>query len=335
MSEISDILKQARENKGLSIDELSDRTKIRKSIIINIEESNFEDFQDVYLKAFIRSLAKELKIIETPEFIEAYKNFTKTLSTKKTTTSDKDIKNKLETENKKETSQKPRHKLVVSDLEAIEPTPNPITSYKPKKDISKIFSKKPKLTANFYIYTSLIIFIAIVLFVTFYPFSKENSIEPVSLDTVKTPNTLEVKSSNSATNDIMQYFKSSDSLNLKVEALDTVWVSILIDKTKKAPISYMMPNQSFQVSALNEFKISHGNASRIKFYLNDKLLQPFAPSGFIAKDVVITRDSVYIPYNRKSDTLRVYKKTKQKDDKKEFRMVEPSNIDDLLKKNTK
>jgi cytoskeletal protein RodZ len=335
MPEIYEILKQAREKNGFTIDDLSERTKIRKSIIINIEQGNFEDFQEVYLKAFIRSLAKELKIIQSTEFIEAYKAIPKNFTPKKSIPSEKETKVKLEQNQKAEAAQKQRNKIVVSDADSTQTASTNFTSYKPQKDISKIFSKKPKFNANFYIYSALILFIAIVLFVTFYPLSKDNSIEPVKLDTAKTPSTLEVKSNNSTTQDIIHYFKSSDSLTLKAEALDTVWVNILIDKTKKASVSYLLPHQTYQCSALNEFKVSHGNASKIKFFLNDKPLQPFASAGFIAKDVVITRDSVFIPNKRKLDTLKIYKKPKAKPDKTEFRMVEPSSLDDILKRKSK
>jgi cytoskeletal protein RodZ len=71
MANISDILKAARERANLSIEDLSEQTKIRPNIIESIEKNDFSNFQVVYLKAYIRNLAKELQIESDPEFLEA------------------------------------------------------------------------------------------------------------------------------------------------------------------------------------------------------------------------------------------------------------------------
>jgi transcriptional regulator with XRE-family HTH domain len=353
MADISEILKDARVKRGFSVDELSDRTKIRKSIIENIENSNFDDFQEVYLKAFIRSLAKELKIIETPEFIDAYKDITKILSAKKSihlepTNDYKNTDNIKSTTNvklnkeKKETENKPPKRnisLIVDDVSSTETKPEVIVPqlnsivYSPKPETTKLFRRKPKFSTNFWIYTAIIVFVAIVLFITFYPMTKDTTITPVKLDTSQSTSTVDIKSSTGTNENIMQYFKTNDSLILKAEPSDTVWVSIIIDKTKKSPISILMPNQTYQWSAAEEFKISHGNAGKLKLYLNDKPLAPFAPPGYIAKDVIITKEGVKNPNQQRIDSIRTQRKMKAKEKNKqsEFRPIEPSSIEDLNK----
>lgn len=61
MKEIGEALKEARENIGLSIEEVASDLKLRPSQIENIESGNLEAFKDVfYLKYFIRDYSKYL-----------------------------------------------------------------------------------------------------------------------------------------------------------------------------------------------------------------------------------------------------------------------------------
>lgn len=61
MKEIGESLKEARENIGLSIEEVAGDLKLRPSQVQNIEEGNIDAFKDVfYLKYFIRDYAKYL-----------------------------------------------------------------------------------------------------------------------------------------------------------------------------------------------------------------------------------------------------------------------------------
>ena len=61
MKEIGAALKEARENTGLSIEEVSSDLKLRPSQLENIESGNIEAFKDVfYLKYFIKEYAKYL-----------------------------------------------------------------------------------------------------------------------------------------------------------------------------------------------------------------------------------------------------------------------------------
>ena len=61
MKEIGEALKEARENIGLSIEEVASDLKLRPSQIENIESGNLAAFKDVfYLKYFIRDYSKYL-----------------------------------------------------------------------------------------------------------------------------------------------------------------------------------------------------------------------------------------------------------------------------------
>ncbi len=65
MKEIGEELKQARENHGVSVEEVAEDLNLRVSQIENIESGNLKVFKDVfYLKCFIRDYAKYLGLDE-------------------------------------------------------------------------------------------------------------------------------------------------------------------------------------------------------------------------------------------------------------------------------
>lgn len=61
--ELGTLLKKAREEKGLSLDDIQEETKIRKKYLEAIEENNFDILPGkVYLKVFIKGYAREVDI---------------------------------------------------------------------------------------------------------------------------------------------------------------------------------------------------------------------------------------------------------------------------------
>ena len=62
---IGELLKSHREALGLSIQNVSDRTKIKRSYLESMEAGKFEELgNDVYVRNFARTYAKFLKISE-------------------------------------------------------------------------------------------------------------------------------------------------------------------------------------------------------------------------------------------------------------------------------
>ena len=74
MTELGTILKEAREAKGLSLDELQSITKIQKRYLIGIEEGNYSMMPGkFYVRAFIKQYAEAVGLDPDPLF-EQYKN---------------------------------------------------------------------------------------------------------------------------------------------------------------------------------------------------------------------------------------------------------------------
>ncbi len=59
MSTLGELLRSARENRGLSVEDVATRTKIRNSYIENLEDNSLEGLpQEVFIKGFLRNLAR-------------------------------------------------------------------------------------------------------------------------------------------------------------------------------------------------------------------------------------------------------------------------------------
>ena len=84
MKEIGEKLKEARENMGISIEEVSGDLNVPVKQIENLEEGNMESFKDIfYLKYFIRDYAKYLGLNKedlVDEFNEYLFDYTSKLS---------------------------------------------------------------------------------------------------------------------------------------------------------------------------------------------------------------------------------------------------------------
>ncbi|NLY54145.1 MAG: helix-turn-helix domain-containing protein [Firmicutes bacterium] len=74
MSQLGGLLRQRREEQGLSLEDLQARTKIRKKYLAAIEAGDFDVIPgEVYLRGFIRNVASELGI-DPEEAMRAYYN---------------------------------------------------------------------------------------------------------------------------------------------------------------------------------------------------------------------------------------------------------------------
>ena len=103
MKEIGEALKEARENTGLSLEEVSSDLKLRPSQIENIESGNIDAFKDVfYLKYFIKEYAKYLGL----SYDELIDDFNEYLFDYTSKISLDDIKKDKKKEDKKDKKQK-------------------------------------------------------------------------------------------------------------------------------------------------------------------------------------------------------------------------------------
>ncbi len=254
LDKFAEELKEKRETFGISISDVYEITRIDKNYLIEMEKGNFEIMPDVYMRAFIRKYADAIELDPT-EIIKQYEaaQSGKTVDEKTNPDSKIEAKEKIsEFEDESESKTE-----VISD-----------TNYNP------------------YIIIGFIIAVALIgYFYYTFIYSDNNKIIveqrvediiPKRNSETKTPR-FESKNSNSEVevnnnSEMSVGIIETDSLSLKINALDTVWFRTQIDKTKKDEF-ILYPNKSKTLSAKSQIDILVGNTGGIEFILNGKKLE--------------------------------------------------------------
>ncbi len=83
---------------------------------------------------------------------------------------------------------------------------------------------------------------------------------------------------------------AGEPLLLDLEAVELSWVVVQIDGG--SPVEALMrPGERARWKATDQFAITLGNAGGVKAELNGKPQKPFGPSGKVVRDVILKRDS--------------------------------------------
>jgi transcriptional regulator with XRE-family HTH domain len=254
MDNLSEILKNAREEKNLSLKDVSVATKIRLNVLKAIEQGNFDLLPPVYMKSFIKEYINYLQI-----------DYEK-------------IKIQLEETLK----QIDKIALPKPEEETKKPTFSITTKRRKIKHSSQQLSK-----AILFIYLALGLSIVAIVYFTF--FYTQEELQPPIQTSKRDTITLGAKE----TSPLPTSSTSTDSMSLEFKSIDTVWINMIIDnKISESVVLY--PEKVKTWKAMNFFKFTIGNAGGVIIKRNGELLPPLGKKGIVLKSVVITRDQVSI-----------------------------------------
>jgi cytoskeletal protein RodZ len=334
MNDIGKKITEERQKRNLTIEQLSEITKVRHHVIKAIEAGDYSVMPEVYMKSFIKTITKYLQITElesglstnikseniSNNTIDSQIILTKEVNTK--------IQSDILLNNPK------NHK----NIQKIKPKNEEIEKYAElfkKKNVKKV-SKVGLVNYGIYLILAIAVILAIVI--TLFNFHNDES---NSSKKIKSNNndTLEVQQPK---NTLLAYFEKSDSLIISAKANDTSWVRVVIDGTNFIEI-LMKPGQEDKWGASEYFLVDQGNVGAINFYRNGELLPLFGKPGTVVKNIKITRDKV-LNSSFQKDTIPVLKPniSKKKILKKEpekhdtRKLIQESEIQtspSLLKKN--
>ncbi|MGD1005967.1 MAG: helix-turn-helix domain-containing protein [Ignavibacteriaceae bacterium] len=263
LNKFSEELKEARINKELSLQQIAARTRIDLKFLENLENGNFAFLPELYIKAFIREYAKlvgldekiTLKKFDAAKRSKAYDELGNT----------EDDTKKLKLEEVKQS--KPQ-----SDTPSYTPTFEAFDSSNQQTETSSELAKKKKLLIG------IAIGIVIIFAIVYFAFIKESSDIIVSekpYDQVQKDNEerFTTETQKPAVADSIFVVKS-DSLSLVLKSNDASWIKILIDGTKTEEFT-LFPNSYKEVKALNNYRMTIGNAGAIQIKLNNRPLNFF------------------------------------------------------------
>jgi cytoskeletal protein RodZ len=292
INDIGKIISEARQKKNLTIEQLSEITKIRHYIIKAIEAGDYSVMPEIYIKSFLKTIAKYLQInesvLELPSEIKSDKNSKNTFNLIADEPPKSLVKENINAEPLiKIHKAKPKNEEVEKYAELFK-----------KKNVKKV-SRVGLLNYSIYSVLALAVLTAIVLTLINF-FNKDN--QSARIININNSDTLEIEQSK---NNLLSYFEKSDSLIVTAKANDTSWVRVVIDGINYIEV-LMKPGQEEKWGASEYLMVDQGNVGAINFYRNGELLPMFGKLRTVVKNIKITKDNV-LNTSLQKDTIPIQK----------------------------
>jgi transcriptional regulator with XRE-family HTH domain len=309
MDNLGKILGDERKKRNLTLDEVADKTKIRRHIIEAFEDNEFEVLPPIYSKSFLKNYIEFLQIsLEDIDsiFDEIFKG-----KVKKPVPPPKpsDVTDPI----KVETRTKKKRTAISESIPDI------------KKSFNLNIKTSKKDLINIVIYIAIALCLIVLIYFTFKSDDSQDSVtsyQPVEQTTTSSGDTAVIKSEDKG---LLSFFEEPDSLILEAVALDTAWMKIEIDGSK-IEVLHMAPNVSKRWSAAEFYIVTLGNAGAVKFTRNGTELPPLGPNGSVVRNVKITKTEVVNSSQPWGDSSKK-KPRRRKPRRKAIQPLAPSGIE--------
>jgi len=309
MESIGEFFRQVRETKGLTIDEVASKTRIRTDFVKALEEGNFAKLPDqVFARGFVRSYARSLGLDEE----DAIHRFAQSAGTyyDKQAERERLRVRQAEEERKRQVNRKAvaiaiglailtlifllsreqSSLLVRRSNSDLQPSPSKRTAQPapesqespPSQKAEEIFpslktkpSDPPASSAEV---------------------SAGNSVEPATKPaTASSAPVLAAPSPSLPGSDgplggisLEGSETTGGQLALELEAIELSWVVVQIDGGSPQEV-LLRPGEKATWKGQDQFTLTLGNAGGVKAELNGVPQKPFGPSGKVARDIVVKR----------------------------------------------
>lgn len=260
MINIGKELKELRLQKGLSLKEISEITKINTKYLELLEENNFHFLPEVYVRGFLKNYIKAIDGDEK-KFLDAFDEIHYPVS------------NELQEKQEKETQ---------AIIENKEDQPKPeIIPFSVKKFL---IGKSNIITIRnvSFLIGAVIVLVFILILLLSQKGEKEKKLAQTAAENMYE----EVQEKSEKFNNIAL----DDSLILGIDAKDSVWIQVKLDDSVIQEV-YLRSGQSQKFKAMNNFQLLVGNAGAIALYLNETEL-PFAGVKGSVKRLKIDKNGI-------------------------------------------
>lgn len=310
MEPIGEFFKQVRETKGLTIDEVASKTRIRTDFVKALEDGNFAKLPDqVFARGFVRSYARSLGLDEE----DAIHRFAQSAGTyyDKQAERERLRVRQAEEERKRQVNRKAvaiaiglavltlifllsreqssllvrRSSTEASPSSSKRPVPTtPETQDAPPSKLAEEILPDPKTKPS---ESPVVAAEARV----------EHNVEPAAKPaaTASTTPALAAPSPSSLGSDgplggisLEGSSAAEGQLALELEAIELSWVVVQIDGGSPQEV-LLRPGEKSTWKGQDQFTLTLGNAGGVKAELNGVPQKPFGPSGKVARDIVIKR----------------------------------------------
>lgn len=269
LKKFSEELKEKRELKGISIEQLAAKSRIDIKYLKLMENGNFSFLPEVYVKAFLRDYAKMVGLdhnIILKKFDAAQKGLT--YDEKGETGPEENIdaqQGKSENNNDKAKAE--------SVHSYVEP------------GVSGASASTPSKLNNNMITIGVVAAAVVVIFSLIYFFflkgGNEIVVEEKPLNQVIQENQKRYEEKTSGPASQNETVNSTDSLQLLIKTSDTCWVRIFLDDSIVDEYTFF-PNSQKTLRADRNFKLIIGNSAAIQFELDNKPLSYSGKRGAVS-----------------------------------------------------
>lgn len=255
MNAVGETFRAARQQRNLSIDEVSKLTKIGVRVIESIEHGNFQALPPTYMRSFVRTYAHFLSIPE-PDLNLG--------------------------------DQPAAQRFQSQHTEQVSPLAIPENVFTPAYFSDQKLRNKRILTGIYSVVGFLLATVGYLIWAS--PVAPKKAGDTMLTRPLRIIAEA-VNPSSRRDSAAISFVQSSDSMILEARAVENAWLSIVMDKKRTEQFT-MEAGKIYRWSAARSFTFSLGNAGGVAFTLNGRALEQFGPTGVVVRDVRIVRDAV-------------------------------------------
>ncbi|OGU46275.1 MAG: hypothetical protein A2000_03470, partial [Ignavibacteria bacterium GWB2_36_8] len=255
LEKIAEELHEARLKSGVTLQQMAVKTRVDIKFLEAIDKGDFNFLPEPYVKAFIKDFAKMVGLDET-KIILKYDAAKKGKPLEE-----------IEEAGKPDIAKKNVESKQVQKYDAT--SPNNSTG------------SQAAINQNIRLYAAIAVIFALIFFSVYLLFFKDSNeivVAEKPFEEVVKENQQRFVQEEEPPGSVNT--QQSDSLVLNVFASDTSWVKIVLDNSK-AEEFILFPNSQKSIKAMNDYKITLGNAGAIKFQMNDKPLNFSGKAGSV------------------------------------------------------
>ncbi len=249
-------LKEARENKELSLQQLANKTRIDLKFLESMEKGDFGFLPEIYVKAFIKDCAKVLDLDENLliKKFEAAKQG-KEIDEKSDSKEDLNKTQKVDKTPEQISPKISNEQVAYNDYAKNETQSSPGKANQQKTIIGIVIG---------------VIAIVAIIYFAFFNSSQDIIVSEKPYDQVMHDNQKRFQEEKpEETAPPVVNSAVGDSLSLLLEASDTSWVKIMLDNSKVDEF-ILFPNSKKEIKAGYNYTMILGNSGAMSFKLNNK-----------------------------------------------------------------
>jgi transcriptional regulator with XRE-family HTH domain len=262
-------LREAREQKGISLQQMAAKTRIDIKFLEAIDDGNFSFLPELYVKAFLKQYAKVVDLNEK-EILERYEDAKagRLLSREEKSLLEQKVEIEKEDESEKEAAGDTAKEVEKKPEQHAFKTFSDVSSEKPANNSGR--QNKTLLTA----FLSAAGAGAVILVIYFLFFSDSSDIvideKPYEQVLRETKERFQVEEQEPR--QIVEQIADSLFVQISnIDSSDSVWVLVIYDDESKEDF-LLYPGRSKSVKAANNFKLTLGNSGVVDLKLNNTSL---------------------------------------------------------------